>query len=98
MSKVISVEQCLDLIKDGDTVAWTTAGLAGFSEYVAEALGKTFFGNGQTADLVAVHSCGCGDGKTRGMNHLGNEGMVKRLIAGHIGEAPRMANWFLKTK
>jgi len=30
MNKVISADKAVELIKDGDTVLWTTAGLCGF--------------------------------------------------------------------
>jgi len=89
-SKIINLEECLALIKDGDATVWTTAGLSGFPEYIADGLEKKFLATGKPQNLTAIHSCGCGDGKTRGMNHLGHEGLVKKLIAGHIGEAPKM--------
>lgn len=91
MSKVISAEQAVAKIKDGDTVAWTTVGLVGFCEEIAIALEQRFLATGAPRNLTAVHSSGCGDGKThRGMNHLGYEGLVGKLICGHTGHAPKM--------
>ncbi|MBB3139634.1 malonate decarboxylase subunit alpha [Halomonas organivorans] len=90
MSKIIDSSTAAALIQDGDTVAWTTAGLCGFAEAVAAALETRFLDSGSPRDLTVAHSCGCGDGKTRGMNHLGHAGLVKRLVSGHTGQAPRM--------
>ncbi|MBB3191953.1 acyl CoA:acetate/3-ketoacid CoA transferase [Halomonas cerina] len=91
MNKVLDVEAAVGLIPDDATVAWTTAGLAGFAEDVAAALEARFLKTGTPRHLTVAHSCGCGDGKDRGMNHLAHAGLVKRLISGHTGQAPRMA-------
>ncbi|MES3677424.1 acyl CoA:acetate/3-ketoacid CoA transferase [Halomonas elongata] len=90
MNKVIDSQTAAGLIRDGDTVAWTTAGMCGFAETVAAALESRFLETGAPRDLTLAHSCGCGDGKDRGMNHLGHAGLVKRLVSGHTGQAPRM--------
>jgi len=98
MAKVIAAPEGAELIKDGSEIVWATAGLACFAEEVAIAIEKRFLETGFPRDLTIVHSCGCGDGKTRGMNHFGYEGLVKRLISGHTGLAPRMINLILENK
>ena len=98
MSKVISAEKVAELIKDGSTVAWTTAGLCGFPEEVATAIEKRFLETGHPRDLFLTHSCGCGDHKTRGMNHFGYEGLVRKHVAGHIGEAPKLGKLVAENK
>lgn len=98
MSKVISAKQSAELIKDGTTVAWTTAGLCGFPEEVASAIEERFLETGCPKNLTLTHSCGCGDHKTRGMNHFGHEGLVKKVIAGHIGEAPKLGQLVAENK
>jgi propionate CoA-transferase len=91
MSKVITADQAAALIKDGDTVAWTTVGMSFFAEEIAIALEKRFLETGSPHGLTPVHDCGCGDGKMGGMSHLAHPGLVKRLISGHTGQAPLMA-------
>ncbi|GGB97237.1 propionate CoA-transferase [Marinobacterium zhoushanense] len=91
MSKVITADQAAALIKDGDTVAWTTIGMSYFAEEIAKALEKRFVETGSPKDITPVHDCGCGDGKDAGMSHLAYPGLVKRLISGHTGQAPKMA-------
>src|SRR5690554_1996939 len=91
MSKIISADQAAGLIKDGDTVAWTTIGMSYFAEQIAQALEKRFLETGSPRNLTPVHDCGCGDGKDAGMAHLAHDGLVRRLISGHTGQAPKMA-------
>lgn len=98
MNKVITADQAAAFIKDGDTVLWTTAGLCGFCEEVAIALENRFRKTASPRNLTIVHDCGCGDMKTRGMNHFAYEGLVKRLISGHIGQAPAMGQVISENK
>lgn len=98
MSKVITAQEAAQKIKDGATVAWTTAGLCGFAEEVAAAVEKNFLETGHPKDLFLTHSCGCGDHKDRGMNHFGNEGSVRKVVAGHIGEAPKLGKLINENK
>jgi len=98
MSKVVTPDQAAALIKDGATISWVTAGLCGFPEELAIALEKRFLETGHPRDLFNTHSCGCGDWKTRGMNHMGHEGMVRKHIAGHIGEAPMLGKLVSENK
>lgn len=97
-SKIISPDEAAMLIKDGDTVSWTTASLSGFCEEVAIALEKRFMQTGSPRNLTVINDCGCGDFRTRGMNHLAHEGLIKRLISGHIGEAPAMGKLITDNK
>jgi propionate CoA-transferase len=98
MSKVIALDKIAGVIKDGSAISVTTAGLVGFPEAVAEAIEKSFLGTGHPRDLTLMHSCGCGDGKDRGANRFGYEGMIKRLIAGHTGESPKLGKLMQENK
>ncbi|WP_191602438.1 acyl CoA:acetate/3-ketoacid CoA transferase [Marinomonas algicola] len=91
MSKVISLEQAAELIKDGDSVAWSTVGMSYFAEAVAKAVENRFVTTGHPKRLTLIHDCGCGDGKEAGMSHMAYPNLVKRLISGHTGQAPKMA-------
>lgn len=98
MSKVVTARQAAEKIKDGSTVTWTTAGLCGFAEEVAAAIEERFIETGYPKDLWLSHSCGCGDHKNRGMNHFGHEGLVRKIVSGHIGEAPKLGKLVVENK
>ena len=96
--KIMSARQAVQLIRDGDTVA--TGGFVGigFAENIAVALEELFL-EGQASDspavphprnLCLVYAAGQGDGKQRGLNHLGHAGLIKRAIGGHWGLVPRL--------
>lgn len=89
-SKIISAEEAVCFIRDGDTVATEGFVGAGFAEDIAVQLEEHFLQTGSPKNLTLIYAAGQGDGKTKGLNHLGREGLVGRVVGGHIGLAPKL--------
>jgi propionate CoA-transferase len=95
-NKIISAADSALLIRDGVTIA--TGGFVGigFAENIAVAIEQRFLGTsshtqtGSPRNLTLVYAAGQGDGKERGLNHFGHEGLVTRVIGGHWGLVPKL--------
>lgn len=98
MAKIMTAAEAVALIKDGDTLG--TSGFVGsvFPEEIAQQIQKSFLETGHPAGLTVVYAAGQGDGKERGLNHLGEEGLLARTIGGHYGLEPRVQKLALDNK
>ena len=88
--KLVSAAEAVALVRDGDTVATSGFVGIGFAEGLAVALERRFVEQGAPRGLTLVYAAGQGDGKTRGLNHFGHDGLVARVIGGHWGLVPAL--------
>lgn len=96
--KVIKADEAAAMIENGASVA--TGGFVGCThpEELTAAVEKSFLEKGVPANLTLVYAAGQGDGKNRGLNHFGHEGMLKRVVGGHWNLAPAMGRLALENK
>jgi propionate CoA-transferase len=88
--KLVSADEAVALVRDGDTLATSGFVGIGFAEGLAVALERRFVEQGAPRGLTLVYAAGQGDGKTRGLNHFGHDGLVARVIGGHWGLVPAL--------
>ena len=88
--KFLTAAQAVKLIKSGDCIA--TSGFVGNAvpEELEIALENRFVETNEPRNLTLVYAAGQGDGKERGLNHLGHEGLLKRVIGGHWNLVPKI--------
>ena len=96
--KIVSAEDAMRVIRDGDTVA-----LDGFvgcliPEELIIGLEKRFLETGEPKNLTLLYASGLGDGKDQGINRLAHEGLLKRVVAGHWGLTPKLQALALNNK
>jgi propionate CoA-transferase len=90
-NKVVTAEQAVALIRDRDTIAFSGFGGAGTPEALIVALEDRFRGTGSPREVTLVFPAGLGNGRNRGLNRLAHEGLVRRVIGGHWGLLPKLA-------
>lgn len=88
----LSATQAVSYIPDGATVGIIGAG-GGICEptELISALAERYHNTATPLNLTYYHATGLGDRADRGMSPLAQPGMVRRVIGGHWGQSPRLA-------
>ena len=96
--KIVTSEEAVSIIRDNDTIA--TGGFVGtgFPEHIAIALESHFLQTGSPKNLTLVYAAGQGDGKDKGLNHFGHEGLIRKVIGGHWGLVPKVQKLAVENK
>jgi len=97
-NKIVSAHDAVAIIRPGDTLA--TSGFVGIGtpDELLAALSERFVETGEPRNLTLVFAAGQGDGKERGLNRLGHDGMLKRAVGGHWGLIPRLGQLALANR
>lgn len=88
--KLVSADEAVEIVQSGDTLA--TSGFVGIGtpDALLAALERRWLKTQTPRDLCLMFAAGQGDGKERGLNRLGHEGLLKRVIGGHWGLVPKI--------
>lgn len=87
-----SAREAVETIRDGQSVGVIGAG-GGLLEpdLLITALGDRYRETGSPTGITLIHSFGLGDRRNRGLDPLAQEGLLKRVIGGHWGMAPKLS-------
>ena len=100
MPKILSAHDAVrQYIHDGDTV--TFGGFASglmHPESILRALEERARNGEGRHGLTALYAAGQGDSDSRGLNHLGVEGLCRRVIGGHWGLSPKLGRLCAENK
>lgn len=97
-SKLVSAEEAVRLVHDGDTLIFSGFGVVGVPDELGVALERRFLETAAPRDLTLFFGGGPGDGKDQGANRLAHEGLVKCAIGGHWGLVPKLGELALANK
>ena len=99
MSKIITLEQAVAMIPDGATVGVGGFIGSGHPQEFSVGIEESFLKTGHPRDLTIMFSAGIGDGTDRlGLNKIGHEGLLKRIIGGHWGLIPKLQRLVFENK
>ena len=98
MAQFITAAEAVQKIENGATLA--TSGFVGgiIPEAVLKAIQASYMETGTPRDLNVVFAAGQGDGGERGLNHLGEEGLLRCIVGGHFNLTPRIGKLVMDNK
>lgn len=98
MSKIVSMDFALNLIKDGDSIASSGFVLSCTPESLFRALGKKYEKTQSPKNLTCIFCASQGDGEGQGYDHLAQDGMISKIIGGHFGLTPKLIKYINDNK
>ena len=97
--QILTAREAVAYVQDNDTLAISGAGGGIVDPYaLIHALHDRYEETKSPKNLTLWHSTGLGDRGQRGMSPLAMEGLIKRVIGGHWGQSPRLAEMAAENK
>ncbi len=90
VDKVVSLEEAIAVIADGDTVCVSGFVGIGTPEALLRGVEESFLARAVPKDISLLFAAAPGNGKDKGLNRLAHPGLVKRAIGGHWSLIPRL--------
>jgi propionate CoA-transferase len=90
-NKVISADEAIALVRDGDVVCTTGFVQSCIPEALHAALEKRYVATQKPKGLTLIMCAGAGDSKGLGTGRLHHEGLLSRVIAANFGRMPKVA-------
>jgi propionate CoA-transferase len=98
MSKITPIADAIALIQSGDVLAVSGYGTNAVPEQLLAGLQERFLDTQMPEELTLVYAGGIGDGKDGGLNRIGHERLLKRVIGGHYGLIPAIEKLAVENK
>ena len=97
-NKVVALPEAAALVRGGDTIC--TSGFVGIGtpDDLLRGIERRFLETGEPRGLTLLFAAGQGDGKEQGLNRLGHEGLLKRVVGGHWGLIPKVGKLAVEDK
>lgn len=96
--KILTAREAADLVPNNINFAMNGFMGASVAEEIAMEIENRFLETGMPNNLTLLFCAAQGDGKTKGLNHLAHEGLVRRGIGGHWGMAPKLGRLVIENK
>ena len=99
-NKFVSVQEAVELVRDGDTLCIGGFGSHGVPEALLQGLEQRFLDSGNPRKLTLLFGVATGNfsDKNCGANHLAHEGMLKRVVGAHFAAAPRLSKLLMSAE
>lgn len=96
--KILNSNEIVKLIENNSFIAIDGFVGIGVPEEILLKIEKSFLEKGYPHSLSIIFAAGFGDGKTKGLNRIAHEGLIKKVIGGHWGLAPNLGKLAIENK
>lgn len=97
-SKLMTIKEAVQIIKDGDTIATTGFAGACLAEEVLIAIEKRFLDTGNPKNITSIFASGQGNWKDGGLQHIAYKGLLKRVIGGHFDTCANLVKLIIENE